>query len=369
MKTVHYLEKLSTAYFNKAVSSYFFKQANLLTNMAARVMYSTLPYNEQMNNIVALQSLLPGAKELFNYGMKALMDEIQFAGDANAAEKVVWDYSNGKILESLTKAFKIFSNKNNWEDAYGGVAWANITKNLLELHKCIKNVENAKKKGDWDTYEKQLREMVVYMNVMDGITHNSGTLLDKMIDFELDEKLQNKSNFLIEKNIYTKEMEKILDAKELKNPKDVAKVVYPALKSAPERFQPFKDVLWKVENAGDNKLSTEQQLKLIRLKKETTDIIKRIKRNIDDAKSLNNLREKSSAMQLAARALNILSDVFRMSYFIDEANEMKKVYIYVEKNFWRISEEDEDEITSLDISNKSMKALEDMYNKIISMFE
>lgn len=368
MKKLYYIERLASSYFDIAVIESLYKKANLLSNMAARVMHSTLPYNEQQNNIVALQSLLPGAKELFEYGVKACMDEIQFSRNGNAEDNVVMPFAMGNIEESLNNAIKIFSNDDLWDVAYGGKPWINITKNLLSLYKTIKNIEEAKKKKDWEQYEKQLKEMVIYMNIIDGISHNSGTLLDKMVDFELEEKLKDKSHFIREKNDYTEKLNTVMNAKELKNPRTVVNVVSPILRQSPDKFQPFKDSLWKVENIGENPVSTKDQLKLIGLKKNVSDVLKRVKRNIDDAKSLTDIVEKRSAMHLAGNALKIVSDVFQEAGFTKEAEEIfETVHFINETLLYKIHEEKNYKILDEKI-HEALNKLDKIYNKINSMF-
>lgn len=359
MKNINNISKLSNAYLRLSI----YKQADLLGNMAARIMYSTLPYNEQQNNIVALQSLLPGAKELLNYGIRAAIEEIAFIEENpdEEHEKCLNLINAGKIEEVLQELINLFSDTKKWEEFFGGENWKLIVKNLKLLYISIKNVEETKKNKNWEQYEKQLREMVVYMNVIDGISHNSGPFFEKIVNVEL-ETLPNKSTDRYE---YINKLERIMNAKELKNPSAVKNIVMPILRKSPDRLQPFKDVMWKIEDVGTEPESTEKQLKIISLKKDLESPLTYLKEDINAAKSRKSQMYQITSILSGIGMLRRIKQLFAFKNLESDAKEILNHYQYL----FNATNDKNLNLNNPNISeviNKSIQELEEIYNKINS---
>lgn len=278
------------------------KKSSLLSNMAARIMWSAMPYDMQKNNMLALKSLLPGAKELLKFGTAACLEETSFSLDRTKYFKIQTAYLNNDIETFLNLCYQLFNTKDAWETHFGGSKWAIIAKNLIELHLSIKNTEEAQARGDVDSTISELNNVVVYMNVLDGLVHNTGSLFDKMINIEYKEKnVINEDDYFNEEHLekreaYKKLVEKLMHAKELEDPANVVKFVDPIIRSFPEKLYPFKDMLsyFRSQSPVENETPIEEQLSLIALKKSIQPEINNIKKYLNDWKNSNNLLDKSS---------------------------------------------------------------------------
>lgn len=265
------------------------KKANLLTNMAARILWSTIPAEQQINHTVALKSLVPGAKELLKYASLAIIDELTYiekipesaleqynsyfpeSAPITGMHKILSNkIKNNEYEEPLKLSYMLFEDESAWPIYTGGKNWANITKNVLNLHYSIANAEKNRDEGKWDQYINSLQEMTVYMNVLDGIVHNTGSLLEKMIYKEV-EALRNYTPGNTSK--YEIAIQKLMDAKELRDTSAVINIASDHLKNIPEKLLPFKDWISdaRYQNYWDKdkqETNTEEELKLIRFKKE-----------------------------------------------------------------------------------------------------
>lgn len=252
------------------------KTSKLLSNMAARIMWSAMPYDMQRDNTVALQSLLPGAKEMLLLGTKACVKEASYAYDS---EKKILEIKHALIQQNVELTLKLcqqlFSNKEAWSEGYGGQPWKKITDNLLHLYNAIKTVEKAKEESNWTKYVDELHNVVIYMNVLDGLSHNSGPLLGAMTDIELIE--HNHPNYDYNYN-YRQQLKQLMDAKELKEPAHVVKFVEPYLRKTPEKLYPFKDMLSVYRSSAPvpEIIPIDDQLQLIDIKKLTKNNIETI---------------------------------------------------------------------------------------------
>jgi hypothetical protein len=321
---MNYLIKISK------LCDFFNKQADLLTDMSQRILFSTLPYNEQQNNIIALQALIPGAKNLLRLGTKAAVAEIMHMENdrGKSYNECLKLFNVEKFSEVLDKMYNLFNNPSKWELFFGGEKWKNITKTLILLNNSLINIEQAKSEKDWEKYEKQLKEMVAYMNAIDGIAHNTGTLLETIIRYEAGESGRDFS----ELSNYTEQINNVMNAKELKNPNDVKKQVLPILRKDPVKLLPFKDTLSKIENIP-NDISVQEQLKLIVVKKRIKYVSDQFIKEITKAKALKN-NDLSLLISKCFTDLEVIGNIFAthlyefkdIKYKIEALSEEIKLY-------------------------------------------
>lgn len=291
----------------------FNKTANLEEDMAKRIMLSIIPSvmdpRERSSMMVdpefwgidykVLRAASNGAKDLIKYGTGICIDELKYYG-APLKDIIAQTYSTAKkeallsakeetyekfneaqdalIEKDYIKALKIslecfkdydikqFDIPNSgelpvrvslWADAYGGESWARIAKTLYEIAvrwKELQNVREAHRRGDEDSLKKEvqlMKEIVVLMNVFDGLAHNTGNVMPKLIQKEI-----SKGGVILPgaeggyeheeaSNAYKAQITRLMDAKELENPMEVFKEVEYLMSATPYR-EMFRDWIGKI---------------------------------------------------------------------------------------------------------------------------
>lgn len=273
----------------------FLKKANLEQDMAKRIMLSIMPSvmnsTERVSTLAdpefwgvdynALRSASLGAKDLLKYGTAICVDEVKYYGkplkdiinqtfNQNKKEKLssLLAETTAKIneardlehLKRYTEALRVcvecFQDDEErnldtedgplrlslWDMAYGGESWARIARNLHEIGIRWGELEKIKR-GEFKPEDKLkrevqlMKELIVLMNVFDGLAHNTGSVMPKLIEKEVhmggvqlpwdgrsqDDKIKEYQNTIV----------RLMDSKELDNPLEVYKEVEHIMSSAP----------------------------------------------------------------------------------------------------------------------------------------
>lgn len=223
------------------------KEASVRGNMAKRIMFSLLShlvpegesarayYTHGSIDIKALRQLIPGAKELIEYGVIACLDELGFHSDNEAVKKVNNIASLGNDTYTL-KALTIFYSRTDWDEMFGGEKWKKIAETLLAIKTHMDAGIEARKTYDLDGEIKELMNMTTYLNLLDGLVHNSGSLMQKVLDIE-SAKLDKPINNAQEQEAFRR----FMDVKELKDPDDVLQEIMPILEKETDASLTMKD--------------------------------------------------------------------------------------------------------------------------------
>lgn len=312
------------------------KQADLINNMAKRIMFSLLPtlitQNRETvmsvtNGIVdykALESLVPGAKELLHYGLLAIKDEL-----GQELSYLTID----PIDNFLNQAVAIFGAEDFWQDRFGGKAWQTISKTFLDLHHLLVKIEEAKKQMKDHSYYQLLMQMVAEMNIIDGLAHNTDSLMTKIINID------SKNNISEEKKINREnKIKRLMHSKQLEDSDDVLAEVLPYLEESGD-YASFNDwiskakrkkylfksqeerdkFIFEIENKK-NIMELINQIDFKKMKKEALDII-----NLSDYEEINN---KYIHSQFVFKLENFIkhSSIFNKNFtkFINEQMKISK---------------------------------------------
>lgn len=125
-------------------------EAGIRSDMAARIMHSTLPAVVNKSQIVstqgaidhsALLEAIKGSKNIIKYGLKACIGELnnmQLHLDPQYDNTTKSDLRddvryNGTNLEKADLLIKYFSNDKIWKTNYGGQKWLTIAKSLKRI--------------------------------------------------------------------------------------------------------------------------------------------------------------------------------------------------------------------------------------------
>lgn len=176
--------------FNFANIYYTFsKFADLKQNMAIRIMHTLIPslISEYGNPTKEMQfaafDIIPGAKEVLQYGIQAINDEYNFSFNEEHKQEIQNTISSGNYIKGLELASQYFLTDFNplglevGGELTGGKNWQTFAKGLIELDSKIKQVEKTGSPQD-------AMNLSAYLNAIDGMAHNTGSFMEKFVEQE-----------------------------------------------------------------------------------------------------------------------------------------------------------------------------------------
>jgi hypothetical protein len=152
--------------------------------MALRILHSLIPtlindlQSEQQvkdtHSFLAFD-LIPGAKEVFEYGAKAVAWEFEISSNEELKQKIKQAIYSGHYVDGLKLAVTGFLQK--FRAATGNQAWSKFAQALIELKSKIDRVEQTQSPAD-------AMMLTAYLNAIDGMAHNTGTFMEKLVQQE-----------------------------------------------------------------------------------------------------------------------------------------------------------------------------------------
>jgi hypothetical protein len=157
---------------------YLYANADFSTNMVLRILHSLIPQIVHKENPATYQdylaeALIPGAKEVFQYGTQAVASEYRTIRSENEAAVLSTLTSNPE--EGLKMAAADFRSK--LTPGYGGEPWAKFADALVNLKIKIEIAERSKSPRD-------AQALTANLNQIDDMMHNTGDFLEKMVQQE-----------------------------------------------------------------------------------------------------------------------------------------------------------------------------------------
>jgi hypothetical protein len=296
------IEELSKKAYIYLLSS----EASLRSDMAKRIMHSILPAVSDKTQTYmtggaidykSLAAAIEGRKDIIKYGTIACARELSGYRPGRYTGSVSVDIPKGLSLalsgnyeESLNISIQCFEDYKNWRAGHGNKAWEQIAKTikkLLELDKNLAEVRNKKHKN----IEAELQIMqliVVQLNVFDGLSHNNGSVMERLIEMEWRDKNPNEPNDPAKYKDSADAIARIMDAKELNNPGEVFAEIEEELLGSGD-INRYKDWLRQIRSLpgykGHNP-KREVEMSKIRSRKLAIPSIIKLNNNIDILKSL-----------------------------------------------------------------------------------
>lgn len=189
MKTKPLIDAINLFYKKASIK----KEANLLSDMARRVMFSLIP--GQRFDFIAARWAANGIINSVTYGTRAIREELNYyRGDfpvfENKQLRAYGDINLGKFgKNTITKyrdfleiAWLMFDDAGNWETSFGGKSWRNIAETMLHLVNLYDKFLQTEKYTNAE--EDVLKQIIIYLNVFDGLAHNTGGIFEKMVGEE-----------------------------------------------------------------------------------------------------------------------------------------------------------------------------------------
>ena len=283
-------------------------QASIRNDMAKRIMHSILPslsnpaeshWTGGAIDYKSLQYATEGWQDIVKYGLKSCVNETEHYKSAknggNTYEKALNYLNEGNYELCIETCISAFKATEGWQILYGGEAWLNIAECIKNIYEIGKELE----KSDGKQKINAMNAMVVALNVFDGLSHNTESVMRKVIEYESDDiasKIGPASKYTYSSSRSKKEYEKtkrLMDSKELINPIDVYHEVKQTLTDSGD-INKYKDWNTKIRSNPEyykNDIEKrEQELAKIDVKKKV--LIEKRKSDVykclDDAKNIIN---------------------------------------------------------------------------------
>lgn len=362
----------------------FYNEATLEDDMAKRIMLSIIPslmsntekYYTGGFDYKVLKSAVNGAKDLVKYGTRACEEEmrhygagiiemyndlknkritditdeeyerikvlkIRYEGIAkkkNAAKELERD---GRYKDSLKLMTDAFNEEDAWETSYGGKAWAKIShtlyqieekRELLNLIRQEARSATQDPKTDYPTLEQEvMRDIVVLMNVFDGLAHNTASVMPKVVEQEIQDMrriMPEDEEDRVEFNTkqYQKRIKNLMDSKEIDDPYTVYKEVQSIIEQ-PENRNLFGDWITKMRSRPELQTAKrlrdrKEELAVIQIRKEMKDFVQQIDNATQLISSIKdkiiNERNEKVKRQLFEKMSSQLSIINDLLYRIDD---------------------------------------------------
>lgn len=241
------------------------KKAGIRDDMAQRIMHSILPavadplqisQTEGVVDYNSLKAAADGRKKIIEYGTRAAVEELENSSDPIGHLKATEFLQAGKLEEAMDAAIKLYDNDDLWMTGYGGKLWGDISRSLRQLIRLDKTLEAMKLSPQRD-HQKEvqiMRDIVVEMNVFDGLSHNSNSIMSNLVDLETEHKSKNREdkpsvlNKIDHRNLSREEfhrVKRLMDSKEIDDPVQVFKLIEEDLKES-GNINKYKDWVSKI---------------------------------------------------------------------------------------------------------------------------
>ncbi len=279
-------------------------EATLRSDMAKRIMYSILPgiasptqtmATQGVVDLKALRAAVEGRKDIIKYGVNACMKELrhyegsmtaQEAGEAPAVLRSGKPYHLARALadhgdneKALDVAIKMFGDKDAWPPSYGGDAWLNIAKTLKQLVVLDKQLDavRASRATDPEAMDKEIiimQQLIVAMNVFDGLSHNTASILSNLVEEEAlaTQRDAGTPELYESTGEEFRAIQRMMDAKELRNPVQVFREIEPSLMESGDihRYKDWSSLLHRDPSYRAEDPNLENEKFLIRFRKQIT---------------------------------------------------------------------------------------------------
>ena len=245
--------------------------ASLKSDLTKRIMYEQIPsYKEnykELPDIKALEYAVSGAKDVLKYGIAICMDELsnydgkkskpdeQYVNSltSNITEQNIW-----QMLQVLKVISNIFMDEDHWEFMFGGKAWAKIADTLFNIATNYKGYLSAHRENNFDDKIKFGNSVITNLSFFDQLCHNTASIYGKMLKLEQKDKPHNPEiDSKVELGIEQLEVNRLLDARELKNHSDILKVIKPHLDPQITYKDYFKKDLETGSKTNEDQLTSE----------------------------------------------------------------------------------------------------------------
>jgi len=204
-------------------------------------------------------------------------------------------------------------------DMFGGEPWAEISKSLFKIAKLNIEAKKIKKQQNMKQEMNILQQLVVELNIFDGLSHNTDSILKNILNEEYKDKKEypapNDYKLLNEQGLHQSnefkdlkylDLKYLMDLKEIMDPVDVYKEIEKTLTESGDIHR-FKDWTTKIRQHPKYREKSDigYELFLIKYRKEFLYYIKQINMAIDYIDDVINLIKDTDEIQSNEKAINL----------------------------------------------------------------
>lgn len=266
----------------------------LRADMAKRIMYSILPsvcdsaqifHTQGVVDYKALSAACEGRRSIIKFGTKACMREANHYTKKSDTftNELSEEFTKGNYFYVILRTTQVFADKFGWNSSFGGEAWFQISNSILKILSYDEELEKVVKAKNtcfnfWETSIEIMKSIVIEMNVLDGLAHNTDSIMKNLVNEEA-------SEYSTSTGQEFEKIKKLMDAKELSNAIDVYRCIEHELIESGDIVR-YRDWTKKIRNTRDYNcpLDTTEEFFKIRFRKSTNMAVSKLNTIVDDAK-------------------------------------------------------------------------------------
>ena len=309
----------------------FFKRATFRSDMAERIMYSTLPalkeHGHQSKDLNALKRAMAGIPKLIYHGALACVfeyNQLPPGGKKITTHDLpeVNSVDSLKAIENyLTHIANAFETQDDEDsDIFGGPQWARICNTLNSAVKEFAQYLSAKQEENYDDMFRFGEMCLAHVNHFDQLAHNTSGIYQKLVKYELMDNPKEKQTAEEYRGDFARkhmsELEKVnrlMDVKELDSSPQVVRKLEDELE-IPAAYKPYigkarQDKEYRDLEGIENKLELIQERKrLIAINESIIEFtqkrIEKLLASSTDVEKVKHIEELISNIELILRQIN-----------------------------------------------------------------
>jgi hypothetical protein len=258
------------------------KRSDIASDLATRIMHSLVPTgrhpdeDKQKMTFLVATHLIGVAERYLDSAIKIILDELKYSNNQKIAAIGNSKYPKEQYLNILNLSIKSFMDPTQWEIRFGGKKWAAFSERVIDLYHAINKFKKAKQENNSKVMNEQSGLISAYLNILDGMSHNSDSFLNRIINQELAEETEGNYNDDVYELANKKEQEIIdlMDIKELRNKHDVINHIKNKIYNNPESYlyrEHLRDIYNPKERSSPE--NVKQEMEIIRQKKQTINFV------------------------------------------------------------------------------------------------
>ena len=252
------------------------KRSDVASDLATRIMHSLVPTSghpeedrQKLTHLVSVH-LIGVAERYIDNAIKIILDELRYSSNTEISGIGYAEFPKERYLDILNLSIESFMDPNQWEIKFGGKKWAVFSQRVIDLYNSINKFKKAKETNNVKIMNEQSGMISVYLNVLDGMSHNSDSFLNRIINQEIAEETMGKydnETYELSKQ-KEKEIIDLMDSKELHNKQDVIPFIRKKIYDNPESYlyrEHLRNIYMPQEKSNPEQL--QKEMEIIREKK------------------------------------------------------------------------------------------------------
>jgi hypothetical protein len=345
-------------------------EASVRSDMAKRIMHSILPSVADPAQVTttkgvvdykSLAAAAEGRHDIIKQGTFACIEELSSYKHRDYDNDDVYFKAlnfakSGDYWSAIIICINAFADNTGWMKGWGGEAWKKIAQTIskiIQLDAHLNKLRKNRTHPDFvDNEIDTLNDIVIYLNVFDGLAHNNGSIMGKLIAEE--KKESEAKGFAYDDLAEEIAVKRLMDAKELENPVHVFKEIENTLKGTGDIYR-WKDWTGKLTRQPDYRIDTDtHSVNMIRISfhKEIMEYIKKISLDLSKLEVALNSGAEAVALDNKVAVSRLMGEIMSTLYMIEQdamyAYEKEEHSDAIKKFFYEVYELIDNSYSKLD---------------------